>query len=97
MCIYDKKFNQFYNYEFTFTKQNEHWDFCNESKKIQDEQLSPILFTMYIDGLFYEHKRAGVGCHINREFEGAFGYADEIVLLSPSYFLLCVKTFHYYL
>ena len=27
--------------------------------------LSPILFTMYIDGLFYELKRVGVGCHMN--------------------------------
>ena len=31
----------------------------------QGAVLSPILFTMYIDGLFYELKRAGVGCHIN--------------------------------
>ena len=47
--------------------------------------LSPILFTMYIDGLFYELKRAGVGCHINGEYAGAFGgYADDMVLLSPS-------------
>ena len=46
--------------------------------------LSPILCTMYIDGLFYELKRAGVGCHINGEYAGAFGYADDIVLLSPS-------------
>ena len=39
---------------------------------------------MYIDGLFYELKRAGVGCDINGEYAGAFGYADDIVLLSPS-------------
>ena len=50
----------------------------------QGAVLSPILFTMYIDGLFYELKRAGVGCHINGEYAGAFGYADDIVLLSPS-------------
>ena len=25
-----------------------------------------------------------VGCHINGEYAGAFGYADDIVLLSPS-------------
>ena len=54
----------------------------NEIK--QDAVLSPILFTMYIDGLFYELKGAGVGCHINGEYAGAFGYADDIVLLSPS-------------
>ena len=50
----------------------------------QGAVLSPILLTMYIDGLFYELKRAGVGCHINGEYAGAFGYADDIVLLSPS-------------
>ena len=50
----------------------------------QGAVLSPILFTMYIDGLFYELKRTCVGCHINQEFAGAFGYADDIVLLSPS-------------
>ena len=46
---------------------------------------------MYIDGLFYELKRAGVGCQINGEYAGAFGYADDSVLLSPS--LYAVK--HY--
>ena len=50
----------------------------------QGAVLSPILFTMYIDGLFHELKRAGVGCHINQEFSGAFGYADDIVVLSSS-------------
>ena len=54
----------------------------------QGAVLSPILFTMYIDGLFYELKRAGGGCHINGEHAGAFGYADEIVLLSPSLYAL---------
>ena len=47
----------------------------------QGAVLSPILFTMYIDGLFYELKRAGVGCHINEEYAGAFEYADDIVLI----------------
>ena len=51
----------------------------------QGAVLSPILFTMYIDGLFYKLKRAGVGCHING---GAFGYADDIVLMSPSLYAL---------
>ena len=43
---------------------------------------------MYIDGLFYELKRVGVGCHINEEYAGAFEYADDIVLLSPSLYVL---------
>ena len=29
-----------------------------------------------------------VGCHINGEYAGAFGYADDIVLLSPSLYAL---------
>ena len=54
----------------------------------QGAVLSPILFTMYIDGLFYELKRAGVGCHINGEYACAFWYADDIVLLSPLLYAL---------
>ena len=53
----------------------------------QGAVLSPILFTMHIDG-FYEHQRAGVGCHINGEYAGAFGYANDIVLLFPSLYAL---------
>ena len=45
----------------------------------QGAVLTPLLFAMYIDGLFYELKRVGVGCHINGEYAGAFGYADDIV------------------
>ena len=45
---------------------------------------SPILFTMYIDGLFYKLKRAGVGCHINGEYADAFGS-----------YIVCLKTFNY--
>ena len=64
----------------------------------QGAVLSPILFTMYIDGLFYELKRAGVGCLINGEFSGACGDADDMVM-SPSLnafniILLFVKTMH---
>ena len=39
----------------------------------QGAVLSSILFTVYIDGLFYELKRAGVGCHINGEYAGVLG------------------------
>ena len=50
--------------------------------------LSQILFTMYIDGLLYELKRAGVGCHINGEYVGAFCIFLYIVLLFPSLYAL---------
>ena len=46
--------------------------------------LSPILFIMYMDELLCKLSESGAGCHIGRTFCGALGYADDIVLLSPS-------------
>ena len=46
--------------------------------------LSPILFCIYVDTLFQLIKTKGIGCHIGSHFCGAFGYADDIILLSPS-------------
>ena len=50
----------------------------------QGAVLSPILFTDYIDNLLARLRESGVGCHIGGVFAGAFGYADDIVLLAPS-------------
>ena len=50
----------------------------------QGAVLSPILFTDYIDNLLARLRVSGVGCHIGGVFAGAFGYADDIVLLAPS-------------
>ena len=41
--------------------------------------LSPVLFTVCIDGLLQRLHTSGVGCHIVVGFSGAFGYADDIV------------------
>jgi len=46
--------------------------------------LSPLLFTVYIDTLLSRLKTSSLGCHVGVEFCGAFGYADDIILLSPS-------------
>ncbi len=46
--------------------------------------LSPFLFTVYLDGLLKRLKESGVGCHIGFTYAGAFGYADDIALVSPS-------------
>ena len=46
--------------------------------------LSPILFSIYMDDLLKELRSTGVGCHVNSIFCGAFSYADDIVLLSPT-------------
>ena len=39
---------------------------------------------MYIDKLLVKLKKSGIGCHIGKTFAGAFGYADDIILLSPT-------------
>ena len=46
--------------------------------------LSPILFTAYMDKLLEQLESSGVGCYIGRQFMGAFGYADDVALVSPT-------------
>ena len=46
--------------------------------------LSPILFSIYIDSLLQKLKDSGLDCHIGRIFAGAFAYADDPALVSPS-------------
>ena len=46
--------------------------------------LSPVLFTVYLDGLIDQLKKKGLGCHFNGHFVGCFIYADDITLLAPS-------------
>lgn len=50
----------------------------------QGAVLSPTLFSIYIDDLFTKIGNSGYGCYINKEFCGLTGYADDLVLLSPS-------------
>ena len=77
-------FNLYGNQQFQIRRNNCLSNMYNMTNGVkQCAVLSPILYTMYIDGLFYELKRAGVGCHINGEYAGAFGSADDIVSLSP--------------
>ena len=57
----------------------------------QGAVLSPILFSLYIDDLFFELSQSGFGCYINGLFYGITGYADDLVLLSPDkYGLQCM-------
>ena len=49
-----------------------------------DGVLSPILFTIYIDNLFSELKRTGIGCYGGNIFARAFEFTDDIILLSPT-------------
>ena len=51
--------------------------------------ISSLLLTLYIDQLFQRFKQLGLGCHVSMTYAGAFGYADDIVLVAPS--IYCLK------
>ena len=57
--------------------------FCVSNSVRQGGVLSPVLFTVYLDGLLDELSSSGVGCSWGSMFVGAFYYADDIVLLAP--------------
>ena len=44
--------------------------------------ISPILFIVYMVELLHYLSSSGVGCYI--VFCGSFGYADDVILLSPT-------------
>ena len=46
--------------------------------------LSPLLFSIYVDDLLLKLKNRGIGCHMGHHFVGALGYADDLILLSPT-------------
>ena len=46
--------------------------------------MSPLLFGIYIDDLLHDLKNSGIGCIVGNYFYGAFGYADDIILLCPT-------------
>ena len=53
--------------------------------------ISPILFTAYMDNLFKQLKRKGIGCHVGPVYAGAFGYTDDVALV------ICQETSDYIL
>ena len=59
---------------------------CNGVK--QGGVMSPILFTVYIDELLYRLSNSHCGCFIGNQFHGAYGYADDVILLAPSLYSL---------
>ena len=50
----------------------------------QGAVLSAPLFAIYIDDLLYQLNSSKQGCHIGNLSANAFGYADDIVILSPT-------------
>ena len=45
---------------------------------------SPTLFCIYFDELLRRLRETDVGCHVGHMSYAAFGYADDLLLLSPS-------------
>lgn len=50
----------------------------------QGAVLSPKLYCTYIDGIFDLLRKNRTGCWVNGTFTGIVGYADDLLLLSPS-------------
>ena len=50
----------------------------------QGAVASPTLFNWYINSLFEDLSSSGYGCNIDGVFFGAWAYADDIGLISPS-------------
>ena len=50
----------------------------------QGAVLSPVLFSVYMDDLYFQLKESGNGCYIGNHYVGSLGYADDTVLMSPS-------------
>ena len=50
----------------------------------QGSVLSPILFCFYMNDLFRLRQESKSGCYIGPYYAGCFGYADDLLLLSPS-------------
>ena len=60
-------------------------NYCHVNNGVkQGGVLSPILFSIYIDELFQRLRRSVYGCYIGDKFMGAFGYADDCLLISPT-------------
>ncbi len=46
--------------------------------------MSPILFAVYVDGLFHKLKKSGVGSQMSNYFIGCLLFADDVTLLCPT-------------
>ena len=50
--------------------------------------LSPFLFRFYIRKLIHKITRSGIGCYFMNRFVNLLAYADDIVLLAPSWYTM---------
>ena len=67
-----------------FNRVSSEW-FCVSNGVKQGGVLSPTLFGVYVDGLLDTLKQKGIGCHVGDVFCGGLGYADDLILLVPTF------------
>ena len=75
---------------YTFQYANVRWNgilssifsLCNGVR--QGAILSGILYCFYVNSLFKLLRRKNVGCWVNNNFHGMFGYSDDNWVLAPS-------------
>jgi len=58
--------------------------FTVENGVRQGGVVSPVLFSLYIDGLLQRLWDSGVGCFIGSVYVGPLAYADDVALLAPT-------------
>ena len=63
-------------------KSSDHFEVSNEVR--QSGVLSPILFTIYLDGLLDSLRTSGCGCYWEDHFSRALCYADDLTILASS-------------
>ena len=47
----------------------------------QGTVLSLVIFTAYFHELFERLRASGIGWHVGKMYAGAFGYANDVVLI----------------
>ena len=60
------------------------YSFSESNDVKQGSVISPLPFSIYIDNLFSNLNQSGLSCHVGSTYACAFGYADDIALVSPS-------------
>ena len=46
---------------------------------------SPVLYCLYIDELINRLESSAIGCWISQDYFEAFGYADDLTMLCPTF------------
>ena len=50
--------------------------------------LSAVFYCVY--ALFKEFRRMNIGCCIGQNYVGVIGYADDLFLMCPTFFFICI-------